>query len=130
MHLATLASAVVTLAALSKAVALPAAGLPEPVQAAKRAVIEERNPFDPFGIEKRQTLALSRSPLAVTRSQLPTTSTAQPSPTSVSDAPPNAWATGILDAHNAARKPRSAPNLVWNAELTTLAKAWGERCGW
>lgn len=127
MHFSTILPSILALAAVSKAAALPAAG------PAEERALEERNPFDPFGLEKRAatlslnrvatTLSLGRTPIATSTS----TSTRAATPT---NSPPNAWATGILNAHNTARKSHAANALVWNDELTGYAKIWAEKCIW
>jgi len=126
MHFTAIISSIFALSAVSTAVALPAAGLPEVAVADKRAIVEERNPFDPFGNEKRAvTLGLSRRPLSTS-----TSSTKAAVATPAANTPPNSWSQGILNAHNAARKTHGAGNLVWADDLTAYAKTWAEKCGW
>lgn len=127
MHFSTILPSILALAAVCEAAALPAAG------PAEERAIKERNPFDPFGLEKRAaTLSLSRvaTTLSLGRTPIATstpTSTRAAAPT---NSPPNAWATGILNAHNTARKSHAANALVWNDELAGYAKTWAEKCIW
>ncbi len=55
-------------------------------------------------------------------------------PFDATPAGPDAWSTGILDAHNCARRdPTPSPSpalpaLTWNASLSATAQGWANQC--